>query len=167
MNEMKRCEFENDLKKIYQTINKQYKSITRELVDSIIRKFDDIADVFINNSTIISSRGKDSLDENLLTRKILNHEGRNEANTISTVINFILNMFIFMNVYESKQPEKLFNGFAYYDWMITQIRVATLAGVKNNPSFNDDNIMKVFDRFINITDDEIYQLVKKAEMNVD
>ena len=159
---MKRCEFENDLKKIYQTINKQYKSITRELVDSIIRKFDDIADVFINNSTIISSRGKDSLDENLLTRKILNHEGRNEANTISTVINFILNMFIFMNVYESKQPEKLFNGFALYDWMITTIRKASLLDVKNNPSFNDENIINVFDRFINITDDEINQLVKKA-----
>ena len=159
---MKRCEFENDLKKIYQTINKQYKSITRELVDSIIRKFDDIADVFINNSTIISSRGKDSLDETLLTRKILNHEGRNEANTISTVINFILNMFIFMDVYESKQPEKLFNGFALYDWMITTIRKASLLDVKNNPSFNDENIINVFDRFINITDDEINQLVKKA-----
>ena len=154
--------FEADLNKLYKTINKQYKSITRKLVDSIIRKFDDFADVYINNSKLISAKDKDKLDEQLLTRKILNHEGKNEANTISTIINFILNMFIFMNIYESEEPERLFKGFALCDWMITQTRTTSLAGVKNNLSFNDDNIMKTFNKFINITDDEIYQLVEKS-----
>ena len=43
-------DLELDLTRIYKAINKEYKSITREMIDEIIRKFDDFADVYINNS---------------------------------------------------------------------------------------------------------------------
>mgnify|MGYP001108951480 FL=1 len=157
---MKKRGVEADLNRLYKQINKTYKSITRELVHSIITKFDDFADVYINNSKLLNQKEKDALDEKLLTRKILNNEGCDEANTISTIINFILNMFIFMNIYESEEPERLFKGWGVCDWMITQIRTATLPGVKNNPSFNDENIIKTFNKFIDISDNDVLKLIQ-------
>ena len=43
-------DLELDLTRIYKNINNQYKSITREMIDEIVRKFDDFADVYINEA---------------------------------------------------------------------------------------------------------------------
>ena len=63
---------EEDLNKIYNQINKQYKSITRELVDTIVRRFDDFADIYINESPL-SNKEKNVLENSLLTKRILNN----------------------------------------------------------------------------------------------
>ena len=65
-------------------------------------------------------------------------------------------------MYESKEPEKLFNGYELGEWMIINIHKASLIDVKNNTNINDENIMNVFNRFIKITDDDIYKLYKKS-----
>ena len=153
-------DLELDLNKIYKQINKQYKSITRELVDTIIRRYDDFADIYINESPL-NNKEKDVLTNALLTKRILNGV-YNEVASIETILNFILNMFIFVNVYESNEPEKLFNGYALGEWMIKHIHNASLPDVKNNPNMNDENIINVFNRFIKITDDDMYKLYKKS-----
>ena len=66
-------DLEIDLKRIYKKINKQYKSITREMIDEIVRKFDDFADVYINEEKLLSNKEKESLNDALLTKKILNN----------------------------------------------------------------------------------------------
>ena len=155
-------DLELDLTRIYKAINKQYKSITRELVDEIVRKFDDFADVYIHESTHLTKKEKESLNDVLLTKKILNNGDYNEAASIATILNFILNMFLFMNVYESNEPERLFKGYTLGDWLMTSIHKSSLSDVKNNPNMNDNNIINTFNRFIKITDNDIFDLMKKA-----
>ena len=154
-------DLELDLTKIYNAINKEYKSITRELVDEIVRKFDDFADVYIKESHL-NNKEKESLNDALLTKKILNNGDYNEAATIATILNFILNMFLFMNIYESDEPERLFKGYTLGNWLMTSIHKASLSDVKYNPNMNDENIIDTFNRFIKITDDDISKLVKKS-----
>ena len=149
-----------DLNQKYKTINKQYKSITRELVDDIVQKFDDIADLYINESHL-SDKEKESLSNTLLTKRILNHGEYNEANSISTILNFILNMFLFMNIYESNEPDRLFKGYTLADWLITTLHKASLNDVKYNSNFTDDNIINTFERFTKITNDDILKLIQK------
>ena len=155
-------DLELDLTQKYKTINKTYKSITRELVDKIVRKFDDIADVYIHEAKHLTTKEKESLNDALLTKKILNNGDYNEAASIATILNFILNMFLFMNIYESNEPERLFKGYTLADWLITTIHKATLSDVKYNKNMNDENIINTFNRFIKITDDDISKLVKKS-----
>ena len=155
-------DLELDLTQKYKLINKQYKSITRELVDDIVRKFDDIADVYIHEAKHLTTKEKESLNDALLTKKILNNGDYNEAASIATILNFILNMFLFMNIYESNEPERLFKGYVLADWLITTIHKATLSDVKYNKNMNDENIINTFNRFIKITDDDISKLVKKS-----
>ena len=83
-------DLEIDLKRIYKKINKQYKSITREIIDEIVRKFDDLADVYINEEKLLSNKEKESLNDSLLTKKILNNGEYNEAASIATVLKFYL-----------------------------------------------------------------------------
>ena len=151
------------LTKIYKLINKQYKSITRDLVKEIVLKFDDFADVYISESHL-TNKEKESLNNELLTKKILDNREYNEAASIATILNFILNMFIFMNIYESNEPERLFKGYTLSDWIITNIRKASLEDVKYNTNFNDKNIIDVYNRFMNINNDDILKLVKKAKI---
>ena len=151
------------LTKIYKLINKQYKSITRDLVKEIVLKFDDFADVYISESHL-TNKEKESLNNELLTKKILDNREYNEAASIATILNFILNMFIFMNIYESNEPERLFKGYTLSDWLITNIRKASLEDVKYNTNFNDKNIIDVYNRFMNINNDDILKLVKKAKI---
>ena len=155
-------DLELDLTRIYKTISKEYKSITREMVDEIVPKFDDFADVYINEAQHLTTKEKDSLIDSLLKKKILNNGEYNEAASIATILNFILNMFLFMNIYESNEPERLFKGYTLADWLITTIHKATLSDVKYNKNMNDENIIDTFNRFIKITDDDISKLVKKA-----
>ena len=155
-------DLELDLTRIYNAINKEYKSITREMIDEIIRKFDDFADVYIKEARHLSTKEKESLNETLLTKKILNNGDYNEAASIGTVLNFILNMFLFVNVYESDEPERLFKGYTLGDWLMTSIHKASILDVKYNKNMNDDNIINTFNRFIKITDDDISKLVKKS-----
>ena len=154
-------DLELDLTTKYKTINKQYKSITRELVDEIVRKFDDIADVYIAESHL-KNKVKESLNETLLTKEILNNGDYNEAASIATILNFILNMFLFMKIYESDEPERLFKGYTLGDWLMTSIHKFSLLDVKHNPNMNNNNIINTFNRFIKITDDDIFDLMKKA-----
>lgn len=151
------------LTKIYKLINKQYKSITRDLVKEIVLKFDDFADVYISESHL-TNKEKESLNNELLTKKILDNREYNEAASIATILNFILNMFIFMNIYESNEPERLFKGYTLSDWLITNIRKASLEDVKYNTNFNDKNIIDVYNRFMKINNDDILKLVKKAKI---
>ena len=153
------------LTKIYKLINKQYKSITRDLVKEIVLKFDDFADVYISESHL-TNKEKESLNNELLTKKILDNREYNEAASIATILNFILNMFIFMNIYESNEPERLFKGYTLSDWLITNIRKASLEDVKYNTNFNDKNIIDVYNRFMNINNDDILKLVKKAKIKL-
>ena len=152
------------LTKIYEQINKQYKAITCELIDEIIRKFDSFADVYIDNAQHLSTKGKKSLANELITKRILKNEKCNEVSSISTILNFILNMFIFMSIYESNEPERLFKGYSLFDCLlITELHKATLPDVKNNKNMNDENIINTFNRFIKITDEEIFDLMKKSK----
>ena len=151
------------LTKIYKLIYKQYKSITRDLVKEIVLKFDDFADIYINESHL-TNKEKDSLNNELMTKKILDNREYNEAASIATILNFILNMFIFMNIYESNEPERLFKGYTLSDWLITNIHKASLEDVKYNTNFNDKNIIDVYNRFMKINNDDILKLVKKAKI---
>ena len=151
------------LTKIYKLINKQYKSITRDLVKEIVLKFDDFADVYINESHL-TNKENESLNNELMTKKILDNGEYNEAASIATILNFILNMFIFMNIYESNEPERLFKGYTLSDWLITNIHKASLEDVKYNTNFNDKNIIDVYNRFMKINNDDILKLVKKAKI---
>ena len=151
-----------ELTKLYKQINKQYKAITCELVADIVRKFDDIADVYIDNVQHLSNKEKNSLSDALMTKRILNNDKCDEVMTIPTILNFILNMFLFMNIYESNEPERLFKGYVLGDWLMTELHKATLSDVKYNINMNDENIINTFNRFIKITNDDISKLMNKA-----
>ena len=151
-----------ELSKLYKQINKQYKAITRELVAYIVRKFDDIADGYIDNAKHLSSKEKQSLSDALMTKRILSNNKCDEAASIATILNFVLNMFLFMNIYESNEPERLFKGYTLADWLMTELHKASLSDVKYNINMNDENIINTFNRFIKITDDDISKLMNKA-----
>ena len=98
----------------------------------------------------------------MLTKKILNNGDYNKAASLATILNLISNMFLFMNIYESNEPGRLFRGFTLGDWLMTSIHNTYLLNAKNNPIFNVNNIINTFNRFIKKTDNDVFDLMKEA-----
>ena len=61
------------IKKVYEQINKHFKTINRDDVIAIVKKLDAIADIYFNEYTFNDKEEK-QIENTLLTRKILRNQ---------------------------------------------------------------------------------------------
>ena len=81
---------EQHLEDLYKRINVYYETITREMINQIVHRIDDISDLYFEICyPDLNSKQKMKNENNLLTKRILNNKTINEASTFDTVLNFI------------------------------------------------------------------------------
>ena len=71
---------EQHLEDLYKRINVYYKTITREMINQIVHRIDDISDLYFETCfPDLNSKQKRKNENNLLTKRILNNKTINEA----------------------------------------------------------------------------------------
>ena len=112
---------ENHMDKLYEKINNDYPSLTREMTDSIVRKFDEIQDMWFDRFDMNDKENRKN-DNNLLTKRILKSK-IGEASTFNTVHNFYTAVYIFNNLFNDERERKsMFNGRNEYDFILCAVR---------------------------------------------
>ncbi len=152
---------EEAMNRLYKRINKEYKTITREMVNDIVHRIDEITDLYMDYCfPNLNDKAKRKNENALLTKRILRNEKCPEASTFDTVLNFICAVFHFLYAYDN-EPHKIFHHCNIWDWMICALReFDSQLKYKEFYLFNDDNIPKEIERFLNIDDYEIYRLLR-------
>lgn len=149
---------EKQMDKLYDRINEYYKTINRELINNIVNRIDEIADMYYNYVfPDMNDKDKKHTENALLTKRILNNDKMPEPLTFDTVLNFVCAVFHFMYAYDN-EPHKLFHHCNLWDWMLCTIRKCDMK-YKFMFMYNDDNIPSTMERFFNIDDKEIYRLL--------
>lgn len=149
---------EQHLEDLYKRINEYYETITREMINQIVHRIDDISDLYFEICyPDLNPQQKRKNENNLLTKRILNNKTINEASTFDTVLNFICAVHHFIWTYDN-EPHRLFHHAVLSDWMICALRKVDLKW-KDTFIYNDDTIPDTVNRFLSIDDDEITRLV--------
>ena len=112
------------IKKVYETINKHFKTINRDMVMKIVYKLDDICDMYFEDK-IMNDKDRKHVNNTVLTKKILNNAREPEPNSINTILTLICAVYHFQWQYEN-EPNKLFNGFN--TWELTYYAISTPSG---------------------------------------
>ena len=144
--------FEDKLDKVYSIINKHFKTINRDMLNKIVIKLDDIADMYFDRFEL-NDKDRRQIDNSVFTKKILNNKSCQEANTVNTILSFILAVYTFKTTYTYNR-ENLFKGSNAYDYILC----ATLNFDFNKKSrwcFSDDDIPETVEWFLNLPMDEI------------
>ena len=106
------------MNKLYIKVNKYYKTINRIMIDKIVHRMDEIADMYFNIRFPEMNPKDRSKNENaLMTKRILSNKLCQEASTFDTVLNFVCAVHHFMWIYDN-EPNRLFNHWNLSDWMI-------------------------------------------------
>ena len=148
--------YEEKLNKVYDIIHKHFKTINRELVNKIVMKLDDIADMYFDKFEL-NNKDIHQINNSVFTKKILNNENCPEANTVDTILSFILAVYTFKNTYDYN-PNDLFKGSNAYDYILC----ATINfdfKKKHMWCFSDDDIPETVEWFLNLPMDEIKKYI--------
>ena len=140
------------IKKVYETINKHFKTINRDMVMKIVYKLDDICDMYFEDK-IMNDKDRKHVNNTVLTKKILNNAREPEPNSINTILTLICAVYHFQWQYEN-EPNKLFNGFNTWDFIICANHKFNFEH-KSIWMFNDDNIPETIEWFLNLPMDDI------------
>lgn len=101
---------ETHMENLYERVNKYYKTVNREMINQIVHRIDDIADIYFDLChSDLNPQQKRKNENNLLTKRILSNKDINEAATLDTVLNFICAVFHFMYAYKH-EPARVFQG---------------------------------------------------------
>ena len=150
---------DDKLDKLYKEIHKYYKTINREMVNRIVIRTDDIADMYYKyTQPDMNDKERKHIENTLLTKRILNNDKCNEASTFNTVLTFICGVFHFMWAYEN-EPNKLFNHTNIWDYLHCAVHEFNM-NKRHMFIFNDDNIPETVKQFLDISDNEIQRLLK-------
>ena len=146
-------EARNDkIKKVYDQINKHFKTINRADVIAIVKKLDDIADIYFNEYTFNDKEEK-QIENTLLTRKILRNPEYPEPNTVNTVLTFICAVYHFKYTYDN-YPKELFKQSNLWDYIICANHEFNF-NIKFMWMFSDDDIPETVNWFLNLPYDDI------------
>ncbi len=107
---------EQQIEKMYFEINKYYPKINREMVDDVIARFDEIADMYYDCYDL-NEKELNQVNNCLLTKRILSNDKCNTATTANTVMTFITAMFKFVNWYET-EPKNIFKHSRVWDYLL-------------------------------------------------
>ncbi len=155
---------DEQMKKLYEQINEHYKTINRELINKIVHRFNEIINMYFDfaYSHINNEKEKEKIEESkkdLLPKLILRNEELPEAQTFDIVLNLVDMVFSFMSKYDHRCYE-LFD-FHIYDkltWLRYNVYAYNMER-KYKYMFNDCNIPSTVERFLNISNIEIWHLL--------
>ena len=149
---------DEQMNKLYEKINKHYKTINRELIKNIVNRIDEITDMYYDRVfPDMNDKYKKQNERALLTKRILRNDKMPEASTFDTVLNFVCAVYHFLYAYDN-EPHKLFHHCNIWDWMLCCVRNCDM-NYKFMFMYNDDNIPSTMKRFFSIDDKEIYRLL--------
>ena len=151
---------ENHMDKLYEKINNDYLSLTREMTDSIVRKFDEIQDMWFDRFDM-NDKEKRKNDNNLLTKRILKSK-IGEASTFNTVHNFYTAVYIFNNLFNDERERKsMFNGRNEYDFILCAVRDVDMK-LKKIFLLQDDTVEDEVNEFLNRDLNEIDEVMTEC-----
>ena len=140
------------IKKVYEQINKHFKTINRDDVIAIVKKLDAIADIYFNEYTL-NDKERAQIDSTLLTRKILRNREYPEPNTVNTVLTFICAVYHFKYTYDN-YPKDLFKQSNLWDYIICANHEFNFDN-KHMWMFSDDDIPETVGWFLNLPYEDI------------
>lgn len=157
---METITIDEQMKNLYEQINEHYETINRELVNKIVHRFNEIIDLYYDFALSHINDEEIEKEKNIhLPKQILRNEELPEASTFDTVLTLIDMVFCFMSIYDNRCFELFkFSFFNKYDWSRFDVRKFDM-GWKHHYRFNDYNIPSTVERFLNISDREIWHLL--------
>ena len=105
-----------DLNKIYDEINEYFPKINKDMVDDIVERFDELADLYYSNFDV-NDKESNKINNSLLTKRILSNKLCNTPNSIDTILSFVTAMCKFVYWY-NEEPEKIFDHSRIWDYLI-------------------------------------------------
>ena len=105
------------MNKLYKQINKYYKTINREMLKQIVKRTDEITDLYYEYVNPNMNDKERRQNENvLLTKRILNNKKCSEVCTFNGVLTFICGIYHFLHAYDY-EPNKLFHHCNIWDFI--------------------------------------------------
>ena len=149
---------EEQIEKLYETVNKYFKTIDRTMINAIVLRFDDIYDIYEKIMfPNINDRDRRYNERVLLTKRILNNKINPEPTTLNTILNFICAVHHFMYTYENDR-DNLFKDTNLFDWLLCALRDVDLKQ-REYFIFNDETIPPTVEKFLNISLEEIAGII--------
>ena len=149
---------EKQIEKLYETVNKYYKTINREMINAIVVRLDNIYDIYeeIMFPNMID-RWKKYNERVILTKRILNSKTNQEPTTLNTILNFICAVHHFIYAYENERDE-LFKDSNLFDFILCALRDVDLSK-REYFIYNDETIPSTVQKFFNISLEQIKEVV--------
>ncbi|KAK8870860.1 hypothetical protein M9Y10_008758 [Tritrichomonas musculus] len=144
---------------LYKRINKYYKTINREMLKQIVKRTDEITDLYFEYvNPNMSDKERRQNEKVLMTKRILNNKKCNEVCTFNGVLSFICGIYHFLHAYDY-EPNKLFHHCNIWDFIHCAVHSFNMEK-SFMFMFNDENIPETVKRFLSISDEEIMELLK-------
>ena len=105
--------------KIYDEINEYFPKINKEMVDDIVERFDELADLYYSHFDL-NNKEINKINNSLLTKRILNNKLCNTPNSIHTILSFVTAMCKFV-YWHNEEPNKIFNHSHIWDYLICAV----------------------------------------------
>jgi len=161
-----------DINKLYDKINEYFPKINKEMVDDIVERFDELADLYYSNFDL-NPKELNKINNSLLTKRILNNKLCNTPNSVHTILSFVTAMCKF--VYWCKTiPDKIFDHSYIWDYLICAVHKFDLKKKRFDPVKNkyfyeremwiisNDDLDEVYEEFMDIDfEDLINKYFKK------
>lgn len=143
------------LSKIYDKINKIYKSMTRERTKNIVNKLDYMAHAYHNHFKL-SNKAKKKNDNALISARILNNKNFPEASTLATIYTIWGNVCLMYSFYQ-KDPNSIFEWRHLCDFY----GCATIAknDVKKGIGCDDKEVDEAYNFLMNLSNEEIEERI--------
>ena len=150
-----------DLNEAYDKINLYFPKINREMVDNIVLRFSDIADIYLSHIGF-NDKELNKVNNSLLIKRILNNKTCNTPSSTNTVLSFVTSMCKFVYWY-NKEPLKLCEH--PYIWNFIACNVHEFDFKKK--IFDPSKMKYVYERDLWIINDRDLDEVYKEFMDID
>ena len=149
-----------DLNEIYDTINEYFPKINKEMVDDIVERFDELADLYYSQYDL-NDKEINKINNSLLMKRILTNKLCNTPNNINTILTFVTAMCKFVYWY-NEEPDKLFDHYYIWDYLVCAAHKFDLKKKRFDPMKNkyiyeremwivsNDDLDEVYYEFLNI-----------------
>ena len=146
---------DDKLSKIYDKINKVYKSITRDRTKEIVKKLDYMIHTYYNHFKLNPKERKKN-DNALISTRILNNKNFPEASTIATIYT-IYGSICLMHRYYKDKPDSIFEWHLLSNFY-SAANIST-GDVKKGIGCDDKEIDEAYNFLMNLSNEEIEQRI--------
>ena len=153
--------YDKKIKKVYNTLHEHFKTIKRDQVIDIVKKLDDVADIYFEELDL-SPKDIKQINNSVLSKKILSNKKCPEPNTTDTILSYICAVYHFKHIYDH-YPEELFKHTNLWDYVLCASHKFNFKN-KRMWIFSDDDIPDTVEWFLSLPIEDIRKYRKYVQV---